>query len=163
MSCPKNSNIMPTQGQRYRLTYPEKNAVWWSNTPDKCTRERKKECCQRMMFTPTPANQCKSTFMPWDRPDPYQCLKSCKGIDVLKIDGCKAEQLLNKRRINTNGCLMEPSVAQYTSIPLNNMLCKSKSILTDPMRNPPPPPQYGMKYSNTYDPILWTYGNAYTY
>jgi hypothetical protein len=27
-------NIMPYQGQRYRLTYPEKNTTWWSPVPD---------------------------------------------------------------------------------------------------------------------------------
>ena len=168
MSCTnKNWDIKPYQGQRYRLTYPEKNAVWWSPVPDNCTRERKKECCQRMLYTPTPLNNCKSTFMPWDRPDPYQCLKLCKGIDVLKVNGCQAEQLNKQKPINNNGCLMEPSIAEYTNIPFNKGCakgsCKSTSILTDPMRNPPPPPEYGLKYSNTYDPILWEYGDAYTY
>lgn len=160
-------NPSPYEGQRYRLTYPEKNAVWWSPIPDRCTRERKKECCQRMLYTPTPCSQCSSTFMPWDRPDPYQCLKLCKGIDVFKATACQAEQSRFKRRINNNGCLMEPSVAEYTSIPFNKMClkgqCKSESILTDPMRNPPNPPEYGEKYSNAYDPILWNYGDPYTY
>ena len=168
MSCPnQKGNIMPYQGQRYQLTYPEKNAVWLSPVPDDCTLERKKECCDRMLYTPTPANQCKSTFMPWDRPDPYQCIKLCKGIDALKVTGCQADNCQYRTRINNNGCLMEPSVMEYTSIPFNKMclkgMCKSQSILTDPMRNPPPPPQYGMKYSNTYDPILWEYGDSYTY
>jgi hypothetical protein len=171
MSCTSNvnqkTNIMPKYNQLYRLTYPEKNAQWWSPVPDNCTRERQKECCQRMLYTPTPANQCKSTFMPWDRPDPYQCLKMCKGIDVFKVNGCQAQNLRNKQRIPTNGCLMEPSIMEYTNIPFNKPCvkgsCKSESILTDPMRNPPPPPEYGMKYSNTYDPIRWTYGDPYTY
>ena len=160
-------NPSPYEGQRYRLTYPEKNAVWWSPVPDRCIRERKKECCQRMLYTPTPCSQCSSTFMPWDRPDPYQCLKLCKGIDVFKTTGCQAEQSRFKRRIKNNGCLMEPSVAEYTSIPFNKMClkgqCKSESVLTNPMRNPPPPPEYGEKYSNAYDPILWNYSDPYTY
>lgn len=169
MSCSNNQpgNITPYQGQRYRLTYPEKNAVWWSPVPDDCTRERKKECCQRMLYTPTPASQCSSTFMPWDRPDPYQCLKMCKGIDALKVNGCQAQQMQHTRRINNNGCLMEPSVAEYTSIPFNKLctkgMCKSESILTDPMRNPPNPPEYGYKGSNAYDPIRYVYGDSYTY
>ncbi len=166
MSC-QQGNITPYQGQRYQLTYPEKNAVWWSSVPDDCTRERKKECRQRMLYTPTPSNQCSSTFMPWDRPDPYQCLKMCKGIDVFKTTGCQAENRQFRRRINDNGCLMEPSIADYTNIPFNKMCvgeaCKSESVLTNPMRNPPPPPEYGMKYSNTYDPILWEYGSSYLY
>lgn len=162
-----SSNITPFQGQRYLLTYPEKNAVWWSPTPNKCYSQKKKECCQRMLYTPTPANQCSSTFMPWDRPSPNECLKLCKGIDNVKINGCKAQQFQHRRKVINNGCLMEPSVAQYTNKPFNDLClkndCKSNSILTDPKRNPPPPAQYGMKYSNTYDPILWNYGYAYTY
>jgi hypothetical protein len=158
---------MPYQGQRYRLTYPEKNAVWWSKYPDDCTRERKKECCQRMLYAPTPANQCKSTFMPWDRPDPYQCLNLCKGIDVFKTSGCQADNWQYRMRTNNNGCLREPSFAEYTNTSMNKLCakaeCKSESILTNTQRNPPPPPQYGEKYSNTYDPILWEYGDAYTY
>ena len=130
-------------------------------------RQRKNECSQRMLYTPTPDNYCSSTFMPWDRPDPYQCMKLCKGKDSLAVNACLAQQTQFKKRINNNGCLMEPSIMEYTSIPFNNLcasgLCRSESILTDPMRNPPPPPQYGMKYSNTYDPILWEYGNPYTY
>jgi hypothetical protein len=160
-------NIMPYQGQRYRLTYPEKNAIWWSPVPDDCTRERKKECCQRMLYTPTPANQCSSTFMPWDRPDPYQCLKMCKGIDALKTSGCQAQQMKFIPRINDNGCLMEPSIANYTNAPLNKFCvadaCRSESILTNSKYNPPNPPQYGYKGSNTYDPILYSYGDSYTY
>jgi len=156
-----------TYNQFYRLTYPEKNARWWSPTPDKCTLERNKESCQLMMYTPTPANQCSSTFMPWDRPDPNQCLKLCKGIPSKVIDGCEADKLRYQRRINTNGCLMEPSIMEYTNAPLNNMClsgkCVTKSILTDPMRNPPPPPEYGMKSSNAYDPIRWVFGDPYTY
>ena len=147
--------------ERYRLTYPEKNAVWWSETPSKCTVERNKECCQRKLYTPTPAIQCSSTFMPWDRPDPYQCLKLCKGKEVLNVNGCQAQQMKHKRRLNTSGCLMEPSVATYTNAPLGKQ-CRD-GILKDPMRNPPPPPQYGMKYSNSYDPILWEYGDSYTF
>ena len=153
--------------QRYRLTYPEKNAVWWSPVPDKCTVERKKECCQRMLYTPTPASKCQSTFAPWSRPDPYQCLKLCKGIDTQRVDGCEAQKMQHMRRINTNGCLMEPSQMQYTNKPLNlNRVagtCASSSILTDPQRNPPNPPQYGYKDSNAYDPMRYVYGDAYTY
>jgi hypothetical protein len=170
MNCQNNQNqnqININGIQRYRLTYPEKNATWWSPIPDNCTQQRKKECCQRMLYTPTPANQCKSTFMPWDRPDPLQCLKLCKGINPIQISACSAEKSLFPKSINDNGCLMEPSVANYTNIPLNQIClkgsCQSQSILTDPNRNPPPPPQYGMKYSNAYDPILWTFGNPYTY
>ena len=160
MSC--KGNIAPYQGQRYRLTYPEKNAVWWSPIPDKCTIERKKECCQRMLYTPTPVNQCKSTFMPWDRPDPNQCLKLCKGIDVKKVTACQANNMLYQKRVNNNGCLMEPSVAEYTNVSIGRQK-EAQSILNDPKRNPPPPPQYGMKYSNAYDPILWAFGDSYTY
>ena len=168
MSCDyKNQNIMPYSGQRYRLTYPEKNAVWWSPYPDNCYTERKKECCERMLYTPTPANQCSSTFMPWDRPDPYQCLKLCKGIDALKVSACQAENSQFKTRINNNGCLREPGIMEYTNIPFNKLCakeeCKSESVLTNPMRNPPPPPQYGYKYSNAYDPILYVYGYPYLY
>ena len=155
-------NQHPYQGQRYRLTYPEKNAVWWSDVPGKCTQERQSECCHRMAYTPTPKSQCNSTFMPGDRPDPYQCLKMCKGIDALKVNGCQAQQMQNApRRINNNGCLREPSVMEYTNVPLGTV--KNVSILDYPNRNPPPPPQYGEKYSNAYDPILWEYGDAYTY
>lgn len=165
MSC--NKNIAPYQGQRYRLTYPEKNAVWWSPTPSKCTTERKKECCQRMLYTPTPASQCKSTFAPWDRMDPYQCLKMCKGIDVLKVTGCQAENCRKRTRVNNNGCLNSPDAAWYTNIPFNNMClkgnCESESVLTNSKRNPPNPPEYGQKYSNAYDPINYVFSNAYTY
>lgn len=168
MSCNKTQgNIPPYAGQLYRLTYPEKNAVWWSPVPDNCTRQRQKECCQRMLYKPTPASQCSSTFMPWDRPDPYQCLKACKGIDVFKVSGCQAQQMKNQRRIINNGCLQEPSVMEYTSIPFNKLClkgqCKSESILTNPLREPPNPPQYGYKDSNAYDPLNYTYGNPYTY
>jgi len=171
MSCAKRNtgNAVPYQGQRYRLTYPEKNAVWWSPTPDDCTTEKKKECCQRMLYTPTPQNQCKSTFMPWDRPDPYQCLNLCKGINALGVSGCQAQQMQNTTRKNTAGCIQPPCHGQneYTSIPFNTLClkgnCNSNSILTDPMRNPPPPPEYGQVYTNAFDPILWTYGNPYTY
>lgn len=160
-------NATPYQGQRYRLTYPEKNAVWWAPYPDNCTRERKKECCQRMLYTPTPSSGCNSTFNPNERPDPYQCLKLCKGIDVLKVSGCQGEQAGKKRRIINNGCLMEPSQMEYTNAPLNELcpkeICQSESILTDPRRNPPFPPEYGMKYSNAYDPIMWNYSLPYTY
>jgi uncharacterized membrane protein len=164
MTCNKmNSNIVPYQGQRYRLTYPEKNAVWWSPVPDKCVNERRKECCTRSLYTPTPNSQCKSTFMPWDRADPYQCLKMCKGIDVFKVSGCQAEQMRNKGPIINNGCLREPSVMEYTNAAFTTGNCNSKSILTFPKRNPPNPPQYGLKSSNAYDPILWVYGDPYTY
>ena len=160
-------NIPPYQGQLYRLTYPEKNASWWSPIPDNCTRERQKECCQRMLYTPTPESQCKSTFMPWDRPDPYQCLKACKGIPAVKVNGCQAQQMQHKRRINNNGCLMEPSIMEYTSIPFNKMClkgaCKSESVLTNPLRQPPNPPEYGYKDSNAYDPLNYVFSNSYLY
>lgn len=148
--------------QRYQLTFPEKNAVWWSPQPDNCTVERKKECAQRMLYTPTPKSQCKSTFMPWDRPDPYQCAKMCQGMDTLTVNGCQAQKMQHTRRINTNGCLREPSQMQYTNKPINQPI-RSKSILTDPNRNPPFPPQYGFKNSNAYDPIMYVYGDPYTY
>ncbi|KKL94088.1 hypothetical protein LCGC14_1868200, partial [marine sediment metagenome] len=94
-------------------------------------------------------------------------LKLCKGIDTFKVTGCQADNCQYRPRISTNGCLMEPSIAEYTSIPFNKMclpgMCKSQSVLTNPMRNPPPPPEYGMKYSNTYDPILYEYGSSYLY
>jgi hypothetical protein len=169
MSCniKQNGNILPYQGQRYRLTYPEKNAVWWSPTPTPQITERKKECCQRQLYTPTPANQCKSTFMPWDRPDPYQALKLCKGIDVYQINGCQAENLKYPRRVNNNGCLREPGVMEYTNIPFNKYCsgaeCESQSILTYPKRNPPLVPETTQKYSNAYDPVLTTFGQSYTY
>lgn len=162
------STTYPFQGQRYRLTYPEKNASWLSTTPSKCTLQRNSECRQRMLYTPTPQNSCQSTFMPWDRPDPYQCLNLCKGIDIKAITGCEATNCKYRTRINTNGCLREPSAADYTNAPLNGGCsggnsCQSQSVLTNPKRNPPPPPQYGEKSSDTYDPILWVYGDAYTY
>lgn len=158
---------MNNHRESYRLTYPEKNAVWMSTVPDKCTVERKKECCQRMLYTPSIANRCSSTFMPWDRPNPYQCLKLCKGIDVFGINGCQAEILTDPpRRVNNNGCIMEPSVAEYTNISFikpKNGCGISTSILTDPNRYPPNPPQYGMKYSSAYNPIEYVYGKPYTY
>ena len=163
-SCPGNQ--VPYQGQLYRYTYPEKNAQWWSPIPDNCTRERKKECCQRALYTPSRANKCASTFEPNSRPDPYQCLKMCKGIDALKVNQCQAEQMQRPRKISTNGCLMEPSIASYSNVPMNKYClkgaCKSESILTNPLRQPPNPPETDNKYSNAYDPFL-IYGNAYTY
>lgn len=163
----QGGNITPYAGQLYRLTYPEKNAVWWAPYPDNCTRERKKECCQRMLYTPTPASQCSSTFMPWDRPDPYQCLKLCKGIDVFKVSGCQAENSQYRTRLNNNGCLREPSATEYTNKPFNNLCakgqCGSQSVITNPQRNPPNPPQYGYKDSNAYDPIRYVFGNSYLY
>ena len=152
--------------QRYRLTYPEKNAVWYSKCPDKCTVQRQKECCQRMLYRPKPGNNCSSTFMPWDRPTPNQCLKACKGLDGYGISACSAEKLKYPRIINNNGCLMERSIWDYTNAPIqqiNKKECGSKTILTNPLRNAPPPPEYGYKYSGVYDPILYVYGNAYTF
>lgn len=159
-----SSNITPYQGQRYRLTYPEKNVVGWSPTPDRCTRERKKSCCQRMNYLATPCSSCSSTFIPSARPDPNKCLKLCKGIDTKKVNGCLAEQMQYRTRINNNGCLMEPSAAEYTNVSINNAgNCNSKSILTFNDRSPPNIPQYGSKDSSAYDPLRYVYGNAYTY
>jgi hypothetical protein len=163
MSC---SNVAPTSGQRYFLTYPEKNAAWWSRYPDKCTQQRQDECKQRMLYTPTPANSCQSTFVPSNRPSPQQALELCKGIQIKKISGCVAEQLKYPKRINNNGCLMEPSVMTYENVPLskggscNN---RSTSILTDPKRFAPNVPQYAYKDSDAYDPIQYVFGNPYTY
>lgn len=158
MSCQKKIQI--PRNQAYRLTYPEKNVVWMSSVPDNRQREQKKECCQRMLYTPTIKNKCNSTFMPWDRPDPYQCLKLCKGIDVLKINGCQAQKMQNNRRINNNGCLMEPSIAEYTNV---STLSTKSNILTDPNRFAPNVPQYGYKNSDAYDPIQYVFGKSYTY
>lgn len=159
-----NGNVQPYQGQRYRLTYPEKNVVGISPDPDRCTRQSRKSCCQQMLYTPRPCSSCNSTFIPSARPDPNKCLKLCKGIDVKNVNGCLAEQMQYRTRINNNGCLMEPSAAEYTNVSINNTgKCNSKSILTFNRRNPPPSPGYGAKYNSSYDPILWEYGNAYTY
>lgn len=153
--------------QRYLLTYPETNSKWYSAVPDKCTFERKKECCERMNYRPKPANNCSSTFMPWDRPTPNQCLKACKGLDGFNIPACSYEKLKYPRIINNNGCLIDRSIWEYTNAPLNDLKalpgCNSKSVLTNPKRNAPPPSQYGYKYSDIYDPILYTYGQAYTF
>lgn len=154
---------------RYQqVVYPQKNAVFLTPSPTKCELEKESECKQILDYRPTPASSCQSTFMPNDRPDPYQCLKACKGIDIYKTDGCTFQNMRFKTRVNNNGCLMSPDSAEYTNMPLQDTLCKrgncnSKSILTDNYRNAPPPPNYGQKDSSYYDPILWTFGEAYTY
>jgi len=147
---------------KYRLTYPEKNAQWITTTPNKCIFDRKEECAQKNLFKPTPANNCNSTFMPWNRPKPDECLKMCGKKDPFAITACMEEQWKFPRRINNNGCIMEPSVAQYTNVSFSNAN-RSTSILTNNQRNPPSPPQYGYKDSNAYDPILYVYGKSYTF
>ena len=148
--------------EKYRLTYPEKNISWTTNKPNNCMINHQKECSQKMLYTPTPASQCKSTFMPWDRPDPNECLKLCGKKNPFTITACK-EEAWKFPRCNNNGCLMEPSAAQYTNISFQNRPNESTSILTDPNRNPPYPPQYGYKDSSAYDPIAYVYGKSYTF
>lgn len=145
--------------QKYRLSYPEKNIVWMNPNPDKCFTQRIKECNQISQFTPTPCSQCRSTFMPWDKPHPQECIKKCKGIDVNKVDACLYSQTLFKKR-PCNGQLMEPSIAHYTNISLDNGY-RSTSTLTSKYRNPPPPPEYGYKGSAAYNPVEWICGKSY--
>mgnify|MGYP000028644155 CR=1 FL=1 len=147
---------------KYHLVYPEKNVSWMSSTPNKCMFERAKQNCQIMRYTPTTCSRCSSTFNPADRPSPSQCLKMCKGIDV-SISACDAERLMyhNPPTIINNGCLKEPSVAEYTNMPMN--FFRNRSILNNPLRNPPNVSQVDQKYSDYYDPILSTYGRPYTY
>lgn len=148
--------------QRYRLTYPEKNAVWYSSVPDRCTFERKKECCNVMSYRPKPGSSCSSTFLPTDRPSPSECLKACKGLDGFSLPACSYEKLKYPRIINDSGCLMERSIWQYTNPPLGQLKNKS-SILTDPDRIAPNAPEYGFKNFDAYDSIQYVYGSPYTY
>lgn len=169
MSCcgKQGGNVVPQANQMYHYTAPFKNAQWWSPIPDNCTRQREKECCQRKLYTPSKVNSCSSTFLPASaNPDPYQCLSLCQGKNILKINQCQIEQAQKPRRISTNGCLMEPSVAEYTSAPMNSFClkgaCQSESILTNPKRFGPNPSQIWDKSTNFYDDME-IYGNPYTY
>ena len=148
---------------KYHLIYPEKNTSWYSDVPNKRMFNESREKCQIMRFTPTTCSGCRSTFNPAYRPTPNQCFELCKKPIPVTISGCDAERSLYPKNVNVNnnGCLMEPSIAEYTNMPLT--FNRTRSILTNPMRNPPNVPQVDDKYSDFYDPILDTYGRPYTY
>ncbi len=156
------------QTRYQQIIYPQKNAVYLSPTPTKCEIQRESECKQILDYRPTPASSCQSTFLPNERLDPYQCLKACKGIDIYKTDACTFQNMRFKTRVNNNGCLMSPDSDEYTNVSMQDTLCKkgncnSRSILTDNFRNPPPPPNYMLKDSGIYDPILAVFGEPYTF
>ena len=138
MSC----NGLNQQPQKYRLTYPEKDAVWYSNTPPPNYSKDIAGLCKRLEYTPTTCNQCSSTFMPWDRPSPNQCLKNCKGIDVYKIDACEYENSLYRPKLNATGCIMEPSVDSYSNIPMISPVIVGPGCQKEKVYRPPPPPGY---------------------
>lgn len=150
--------------QLYRLTYPEKNAVWYSRSPPPDYARQVAETCREQTYTPSTCNQCSSTFMPWDRPSPNECLEKCTGIPVAKIDGCQYENMLYRTRINDTGCLREPSIMSYQNLPMSNFNvkiepgCGSKKVY-----RPPNVPQIERKDSSAYNPIEDNYGCPYTY
>lgn len=160
-SCRKSCSLPPVQ--KYRATYPEKNAQFYSPVPPKSTYQKVQEQCRILDFKPTSANQCSSTFMPWDRPSPNECLKKCKGIDVYKMDGCDFEKNLYKTRINNNGCLREPSVMEYTNVAMIPPVKLGMSCAGKTKTNYPNVPSIERKDSKHYDPIRQVYGPAYSF
>jgi len=150
--------------QLYRLTYPEKNAVWYSPTPPPNFREQVAETCREQHYTPTTCNQCSSTFQPWDRPSPNECLEKCTGIPIAKIDACQYENMQYRTKINDTGCLREPSIMSYVNIPnpVSDVIigpgCQPKRAY-----RPPNVPEIERKDSSAYDPIEDNYGSVYTY
>ena len=149
--------------QRYRLTYPETNDVWWSPVPNKCFMEQQKEAALVAAYVPSISQSCNLTFRPPPpQMNPYECLKKCKGIQI-PISAADAERMKYPKRRSTNGCLREPSIATYTNTAVGSQYSGERSILNNALRNPPLPPQMYYKDSSAYDPILTTYGNPYTF
>jgi len=164
---------------KYHVYYLDTDVDGCSKYPTKCHEKQNKINCQIQKYTPNVCSKCASTFIPSQRPNPYQCHALCnKKVDYpIYVNGCFAEKLqtrnscpvkdenydLYKKIINNNGYIIQRQVADYTNIPLSEINKRHQSMLTYKYRNPPNPIQVWQKDSDYYDPILDTYGRPYTY
>lgn len=159
MSC-NSTNQFP---QKYRLTYPEKNTVFYTNTPPPDYYRQVNNMSKRLNFTPTTCNQCSSTFFePGNKQTQNQCLENCTGIKTYKIDGCEYENMRFRPKIVDNGCLMEPSVMNYTNVPLSPPVFIAPGCQKDRKYNPPPPPGY-LNSFKPYDILQYVSWTPYNY
>lgn len=160
MSC----NSLNQHPQKYRLTYPEKDTVFYSNVPDKRYFEDVKIKCKTLDNTPTTCNQCSGTFQPWAGRSPNSCLENCTGIKTYKIDGCEWENMQNRTRRPGLACLPSPatSKAEYTNIAMIPPVFIAPGCQKDKAYFPPNPENY-LNSDNKKSIIEYVFGCSYSY